>query len=53
MGRKLSEYEKEQRKQDKERHKLYTYVDKEKANEILAQYERKLENRRRFRKYGT
>ena len=47
------EFNKEQRVKDRERHKCITYVDKDKANEILSQYSRKIEERKKFKKYGT
>lgn len=47
------EFNKEQRAKDRERHKCITYVDKDKANEILSQYSRKIEERKKFKKYGT
>lgn len=47
------EFNKEQRAKDRERHKCIIYVDKDKANEILSQYSRKIEERKKFKKYGT
>ena len=47
------EFNKEQRAKDRERHKCITYVDKDKANEILNKYSRKIEERKKFKKYGT
>ena len=47
------EFSKEQRRKDRERHKCVTYTDMDKANEILDKYKRKLEERKKFKKYGT
>lgn len=50
---KFKEFDKEQRKKDKERHKCITYVDHERVEQIMEQYNRKLEERKKFKKYGT
>lgn len=50
---KFKEFDKEQRKKDRERHKCITYVDLNKAEEIVGKYARKMEERKKFRKYGT
>lgn len=50
---KIKEYKKEQRQKDKQRHKCITYVDQDKADKIFAQYQRKIENLNKFKKYGT
>lgn len=43
------EFNKEQRRKDRERHKCITYTDMDKANEILDKYKRKLEERKKFK----
>lgn len=47
------EFNKEQRAKDKERHKCITYVDPTKVEEIMQQYSHKIEQQKRFRKYGN
>lgn len=44
---------KEEREQERERRKCVTYVDKEKVEEIFAKYAYKIEQRKKFKKYGT
>lgn len=50
---KFKEFNKEQRKKDRERHKCVTYIDPEKVKQIMGQYARKIEQQKKFKKYGT
>lgn len=43
----------EDRQKERERQKCICYTDKEKTEQIFKQYERKIEQRKKFRKYGT
>ena len=47
------EFNKEKRDKDKERHKCITYIDTTKMEEIMQQYSHKIEQQKRFRKYGS
>ena len=47
------EFNKEQRTKDKESHKCITYTDPSKVEEIMQQYSHKIEQQKRFRKYGS
>ena len=47
------EFNKEQRAKGKERHKCITYIDPTKVEKIMQQYSHKIEQQKRFRKYGS